>query len=76
MVWTKGKNIVKTLAFLFVLTVCLVLFGPYIIPQIQVGIFMFFSAEFWVLFFFIGAIWFVFGMLMWMRGYGRKGDSM
>ena len=71
----KAMNMIKMVAFLFVLTICIALFGPYIIPNINVGLLMLFDAEFWTLFFFIAGIWFIFGMIMWMRGFGKKGES-
>lgn len=75
MVKDRLINTLKIVLFFFILTICLVLFSPLLLPTITVGLTMFFEQSFWSLFFFITGLWFVFGLLMWMRGYGRKGDS-
>jgi len=75
MVKNKLMNGIKMLLFLFVLTICIIVFGPLLMTNIHAGIFMFFEEGFWSLFFFITGVWFIFGLIMWLRGYGKKGDE-
>jgi len=75
MVKNKIMNTFKLLFFFFILTMVLIWAYPIVAPTITVGLFMFVDSQFWTIFFLITGLWFIFGILMWMRGYGRKGDA-
>lgn len=75
MVKNRLMNTMKILAFFFILTIVLIFAWPLIAPTITVGLFMFVTSEFWGIFLLITGLWFIFGIIMWTRGLGRKGDS-
>lgn len=75
MVKNRLMNTVKLMGFFLILTTVLIFAWPIVAPTIQVGLLMFFHAEFWTIFFIMAGLWFIFGILMWTRGLGRKGDS-
>ena len=75
MVKNRVMNTVKMLIFLFVLTIVLVWLSPFLFAGLFVSFTMFFEPGFWTLFFIMTGAWFIFGMLLWMRGYGRKGET-
>lgn len=75
MVKNRLMNTMKLLVFFFILTIVFIFAAPLILPSINVGLMMFFESGFWTLFFVITGLWFIFGLLMWTRGFGRKGDS-
>lgn len=75
MVKNRLMNTIKLMGFFLILTTVLIFAWPLIAPTITVGFMMFFSGEFWAIFVLMAGLWFIFGILMWTRGLGRKGDS-